>query len=320
MKNTRIKNERIKNIVLFSQLKEILSSFKKAGFDMILLKGAALAETVYPDIGMRAMNDIDVLVKEDQLPKIRNHLTSLGFEPALKGFFDISPYAYVRKDKFPVFVDLHIKIKYMEYNSIEDIWKNALPVTISGNNTLILSPEDNIIHLISHLLLLHGHIQEKWLMDIDLVTRHYRDRIDWEYISSHLKNNSIEIPGFYILEKTKANYQSFIPDNLFQELSEHRFQKNIYSVILDRKVPISFITYVLPIHVKPGIKKKIMFILCRIFPSKEYMSKRYSKFDPKFYLLFYVVRTACLIFKGMAGLTGLTVNLLIGKVVLKTSI
>jgi hypothetical protein len=44
-----------RNMLLFDELGRVLKAFNEAGIEVIVLKGAALAQTIYPDIALRPM-------------------------------------------------------------------------------------------------------------------------------------------------------------------------------------------------------------------------------------------------------------------------
>ena len=48
--------------LLLRKLKDVLSSLADRGVEVIVLKGAALVTTLYPDLGLRPMRDIDLLI------------------------------------------------------------------------------------------------------------------------------------------------------------------------------------------------------------------------------------------------------------------
>jgi Uncharacterised nucleotidyltransferase len=54
-----------RNLRLFQELGNILSALQAANLPVIPLKGACLAETVYGNIALRPMGDVDLLVKPD---------------------------------------------------------------------------------------------------------------------------------------------------------------------------------------------------------------------------------------------------------------
>ena len=69
----------VRNLQLYEQLKEILTAFNEAGIETIVLKGAALAETVYGDIVFRTMGNIDLLVRLEDLEEADKTLLDLDY-------------------------------------------------------------------------------------------------------------------------------------------------------------------------------------------------------------------------------------------------
>ncbi|MEP7199133.1 MAG: nucleotidyltransferase family protein, partial [Chloroflexota bacterium] len=68
-----------RQLAIESQLAEILAASARADVPLIILKGAYLAAHVYPDASLRPMNDIDVLLRPNDLPVIESLLTRLGY-------------------------------------------------------------------------------------------------------------------------------------------------------------------------------------------------------------------------------------------------
>ncbi len=71
-----------RNTFLFNQLKEIVSLSKNEKIKIVLLKGLALEKTVYGNKGLRQMNDIDILVRQDKAASLRRILLKNGYKSA----------------------------------------------------------------------------------------------------------------------------------------------------------------------------------------------------------------------------------------------
>ena len=68
-----------RNTVLFQELERILRILAEANIPVIVLKGAALAQTIYPDIALRPMTDLDILVKSEHLDRAVELLRTTGY-------------------------------------------------------------------------------------------------------------------------------------------------------------------------------------------------------------------------------------------------
>ena len=56
----------MRNMLFYSELERVLKSFQNERIKTIVLKGAMLAEIVYPSIALRSMGDIDLLIHLDR--------------------------------------------------------------------------------------------------------------------------------------------------------------------------------------------------------------------------------------------------------------
>src|SRR6202000_432627 len=61
----------------------VIDALNSADIQALLLKGAALVETAYPNPAEREMLDIDVLVPEARMAEATATLSALGYQPNL---------------------------------------------------------------------------------------------------------------------------------------------------------------------------------------------------------------------------------------------
>ena len=70
----------VRNAVLYHELATVLKAFKDAEIEIICLKGAFLAEVIYKNIGLRPFVDIDLLVRDEDLQKVKKELSRLMYQ------------------------------------------------------------------------------------------------------------------------------------------------------------------------------------------------------------------------------------------------
>ncbi len=68
--------------LLYRELQQILSACQQEGIPVILLKGSYLAKQVYPEIGLRPMSDMDLMVQPRDLPRAGAITERLGYTPS----------------------------------------------------------------------------------------------------------------------------------------------------------------------------------------------------------------------------------------------
>ncbi len=179
------------NLLLQGHLRLILSAFRDSDIPVIVLKGAALAERLYPQTGLRLMRDIDILVQQPDVSKARRILEAAGFE---------GPSSQAREDLFiqhhhhlaprlhrstGAMVEIHWQLARPDrpYKlDMKEMWAHAREVSLAGVRCLELDPIDQLVHLCIHYLgdrlgkQPGGLLQ---LLDIALILRMHGDTISW---------------------------------------------------------------------------------------------------------------------------------------------
>jgi len=68
------------NILALNKLDLILKALSDANVEVIVLKGAALAETVYQNIAFRPFRDIDLLIHKRDLFRVEAEISKFGYK------------------------------------------------------------------------------------------------------------------------------------------------------------------------------------------------------------------------------------------------
>jgi len=275
------------NILIYEELKNVLSAFRRCGIKVIILKGAALLESVYSHIGQRKMGDVDLLVKEKDLLKAENELMKQGYRLLYK-----SKWLYLKYYGAIQFaMHLYHKIPYLKDKSI--IWQKALALKIVGEDALIMSPEENIIYLSYHLAVQHGEPHGKWIEDIDTLLRHYKGDIDWQKLIKKIKSYKLDIPCYYTLRKVKDDFNTPVPDSVLAEIKPaNSLKAKVFKLVFQEKKPIPSISYFLEVLIQPRL------LFSSSFPSLKFLQIRY-KVNPPLAYLYYIIRPITLFLEGI---------------------
>lgn len=179
----------LRNMQLYGELHKVVKRLQDDGIPVILLKGAVLAEAVYPDAALRPMSDIDLLVKKTHLSAVQEILPELGYLPSSKlsaDFYEEHHHLmpYMKHDK-SVVVEIHHNIAPEPFASkinVSNLWEESELINTVGPDALTLSPEDLILHLCLHFADDLFVERVKVLVDISETIRHYGNGLDWRSI------------------------------------------------------------------------------------------------------------------------------------------
>jgi hypothetical protein len=220
------------NLKLYKQLLKIVDLFDKRGIEVILLKGAHLAEAVYVNIALRPMSDIDLLVKKNDLPEVHKILLAADYgfknEKPLSDSKHLAP--YVKQDEVSLEVHFHItNPPYSNRISLDDLWKRSRVEKFENTRVRVLSPEDLLIHLCLHAGIQHGF--EMGLItcyDIVYTLEKYNNDFNWDSFWNRSEALGIDRSIHLFAELIDKLLGIPLPEQFTQKkLHNHEFQEMV---------------------------------------------------------------------------------------------
>jgi hypothetical protein len=171
-----------KNRFLAGELLHLLKLFETQHILAVPFKGPVLAAVFYGDLGMREFTDLDILVRERDVPKARELLSSQGYRSNLGS-------AMVPRDvnvdellsaSTGISVELHWQFsprRFVPAIGAEDVWNSIKPCVILGREVWSFSSQDMFLFLAVHGGK-HSWSSLKWLCDLAEFLRSNPD-LDW---------------------------------------------------------------------------------------------------------------------------------------------
>jgi len=145
-----------RNLVLTARLLKVLRVFEEHGIRAVPYKGPALAEAAYGDVALRTFCDLDLLVRERDLPKVKELLGTGGFrqryaftERQEKAFRKRTCEYTFEAGNGEILLDVHWRLagRYMLRKDIGGVWDRIGAGRLGGGNVLLLSDEDTLLML-----------------------------------------------------------------------------------------------------------------------------------------------------------------------------
>jgi hypothetical protein len=173
---------------LESRLLSAIDTLAAAEIEPVLLKGAALALTVYGSFVARPMTDVDLLVPRDDVLRARDALLTAGWRAGT----DNTPEFYEGHQHLQPLVDsqgtgtsleLHTSLFFEGHPfalTSDDIRDRAEQVVVRGRAVLVPSVHDQLLHLCLHFAWSHMMATGAWraFRDLDALLR--TGRVDWK--------------------------------------------------------------------------------------------------------------------------------------------
>lgn len=214
------------NLRLNGELSRLLAVLKTENIPLIPLKGIVLSNTVYENISLREMNDIDVLADPGNLERIADILTNMGYRPTQP--FDLENVIRMGHH-LPRFIKrnhAHFELHWNITNpgasySIEPhgLWERAIPVQIAGRNALMLSAEDMLLHLCLHTSYLHPFtFGLRPFCDIAETIDHFGYALDWQLLADRAVSQNWQ-RGIYLALRLAVDLAgAWVPGSIMEKL------------------------------------------------------------------------------------------------------
>lgn len=208
------------NLSLSNELRKLGTLFAKKELNsrVCVVKGVALLQSIYPDMGSRFMSDCDLLVNPQDLEKIKEVLLDNGFTiiKSSKWFANEFKVEFTKIcDSIQINIEVHTKLLY--HHDFQ-VW-NRVELDEYFDT---LSREDHFLYLCSHLAFSHTFLKLFWLFDIYLL---HCENKNLNYLNllpraKELKViNSLRMVSFclnrFFLTKIEYSFTDFLYDKLF---------------------------------------------------------------------------------------------------------
>lgn len=221
-------------------LGKALERFQQAGIPVIVMKGALLAESLYPSPGLRRMSDMDLLVRHRDFQAAARIMEEGGWE-ARKGSqsdnlvksiggpdleFDWQMGEGVFFNEKGYVIDLHWHLvpyvwpRYLYRVDMEEVWQESVPVTMKNTGGAFgLSPVHTLLFMCLHLAE-HGLKQLRWLLDVDLFVRKHCDSPGWNWkkLSRCAEDWRVQSAVFHGLFFSKFLFNTPVPGHVLADL------------------------------------------------------------------------------------------------------
>jgi hypothetical protein len=181
-----------RNLALAGELVQLLTALDARGVRAIPYKGPALAATAHGNLALRQFDDLDLLVRDGDVPAARAVLEARGYRRtvALPAAYEarylrsVGELPFVR-DRDRLFVELHTALAPRPLPLGLDwdrLWARLVPAAVGGTRVRTLCPEDHLlvlsVHGAKHLWACLG-----WVCDVAELVRAHAD-LNWGQVTA----------------------------------------------------------------------------------------------------------------------------------------
>jgi hypothetical protein len=270
-------------LLLEAELRRLLASLAEIGVRPLLLKGTALAYSLYPEPWLRPRCDIDLLISESDREKTDSLLLRLGYaaqHPAAGPFRTQKSYS-LRKQHIDCCCDIHWQISsasgsFSRAFADETFFARTVGIPALGKHARTLNKTDALLYACFHRAGHFSHSGDRliWLHDLHLLCQSLTEE---EAAFFCKRAEQLEISALCAdgLKTAAFWFGTAFPsalDTLFHERRSGRFalflQKGRQAGIKNRAL--------LELKELPTWQRRLRFLWQNLFPPAEYMLWRHG--------------------------------------------
>jgi hypothetical protein len=282
----------MQTLFLKRQIQDINYHFTKNNIPYCLIKGAETINTIYADLPIRPMSDIDILCYPKDIEIITKILIQLDyFQKTMHQSYELQSIATYRKH-YPAFfhdnrhtIEVHFNLFPGASNQkdiTQEIWSHA--VAINHSSQFRMDVNHHLLYMCHHLAY---HIQSPreglvlyWFFDIYHWLKHYQTSIDSPLFHALNIKDRQQIEFIYNIihnqwmhpqqtNNTFINMDSALPNILCQNLQENQIDRKkrvlsyYWQVWCDKNVQWSY-------------AEQLLYWFRLFFPQFSYLKDRYQ--------------------------------------------
>lgn len=209
-------------------LMQTIALFDSNTIDCLILKGSALAYSLYRQPYHRIRGDTDLLIRHADKDIVDALLVENGYQRAVNVSGRLishqNTYGKIEKNSSHNY-DIHWKLSnrnaYADLFDFDELYKRRKSVAGLGENASRLSDIDALLHAIIHY---YGHFPGErerliWVYDIHLLCSELKAD-QWQAFLEHSKQKNLDPLSLEALLLTQRTFKTKLPDNVLQTLKQ----------------------------------------------------------------------------------------------------
>lgn len=301
--NERLRVEYIRsdtaNWLALQELQVLLAEFEKAQIPVVVLKGGALATTLYPEPSLRPMSDLDLLIPRASLAQVEVLLIERGYISPVEMGESFGPQltnyrAYERGGKRPAHLEIHWHLFkspfYCQRVPIDWFWDHTIEIIINQQRARVFANAAQFLHLASHFALHHRAERLIWSYDLALMLAQDGTPMDWQLVVDTAERFGLVPPVRLATDRVAETWGVAIPPAVSARLCASlvgRLDRTAFAIMT---APRGNARFFLDAISQPSIKLKAQFVTQHLFPARAYMRERYQIREERWMPLYYVWR------------------------------
>ena len=225
------------NLLLLARAEEALAILDRSGVRAVALKGTDFLHRLYTSFDERTIDDVDLLVRPDELETVLRALVDAGFrlpDQARALHYVRSSHHLPIRAPGPIGVDfeLHWNLAQTERFRIDPVAlvDRSIPLRIGATAALRLGGPDVAAHLVLHHFTHYFDRRLKWIVDLQRIAA--AGELDWPAVLATLREWGASQPAAAALAHMHKLVPTLVPRDVIEALPLARWRGTLAAPLL----------------------------------------------------------------------------------------
>jgi len=275
-------------LALERHLVTLSAALEDSGVEMVLLKGSALAHTVYPDASWRPFADLDFLVRGPDFQRACEVLAGRGFTrtlPEPRARFDVR-FGKAAELTGPggLMVDLHRTLVVGPFGlwiDLDELFTGTAPLNIGGRVIRRLDDTSLFVHACMHASLGWWPPLLMPVRDVAQVASYAR--VDWDLFAERTRRWRLAAVVRHAFETASQTLGAAFPDESKSVLAmepRRKERRALDAYITNRRGRGATATSTL--RAIPSLRAKVAYVRALLFPNRDFLAARQRNGRPSY--------------------------------------
>ncbi|MFH1459657.1 MAG: nucleotidyltransferase family protein [Candidatus Omnitrophota bacterium] len=268
-------------------LTQLINQLNQENIDVLLIRGIDFMVNLYPEPGMRAMSDIDIVIKSEDLLQVADVFKRLGYANP-QGYL----YLFSRDN---LHYDIHLdwagfwRIASRNVNigiKNKSVWQRAKCFSRELTHIRTLDDCDSILACCAHLQE-HSYKRIIWFYDLALLLN--KENFNWNQLMERSEEFNLKKTLFFVLKYLQKFNFILVPDPITEELDKLKLnffeQKSLKMLQANKKELLS--GELLQLFSLPSFSQRLKSIYETIFIREKDFSQAGKKITFLDYILWF---------------------------------
>lgn len=270
------------------ELHDVLNLLDGNGLPAVVLKGAALGDTLYGNSALRPMTDLDLLLHEADVVRAVELLTERGYRRASGEVWAGHAMQFENeivlrsREPVPLAVELHWHLLdspfYQERVNEGWFWRSAEVASVAETKALVLGLEATFLHLSAHYVLHHRGQGVRWIYDIAALLALVGSQMNWQEVLARSREFHLVFSVQEVVREMVNDWGLVLPEDLLAAvlgMPVSAEERRVVQWLQAEQRPVVQ-RFWADLASMPSWRRRLAYLLANLFPSPVYMQDRYA--------------------------------------------